>query len=347
MTRFAVMLFLLSMTAFTSAVHADAESDAIDALKKVGATILRDEKDATKPVVNVIFKSGPAPLTEVLPHLAAFPKLHALSFPYVKGLNDEGAVHLAKLDQLKSLTLVGTSLSDKGMKSLAKLTNLERLEMASTPIGDEGLQYLADMTKLRFLGLNATNVTGPGIEHLSKLQALEQLDMFNTPMTDAGLEFFIPLKKLVRLDLNMTCVSDEAVKTLRDARPDLKIQANPIPKALTDIQGEWKLESLTIAGKVIENPGDRTFTIRGKMGGTPFPRLGFRVFQFDPSKNPKTVDSGFEGKESFNAEMLGIYRWENETLTLCLAKSKKDRPTEFTSTAENGFELRVYKRSKK
>lgn len=205
------------------AARGDPETDAVEALKKVGAQILRDDDDPAKPVVNVIFKTGKEPVADALPHLAALPKLRAVSFPYVIKLDDEGAKHLAKLDGLRQLTLVGTSLTDKGMEHLSKLKNLERLELASTPVGDAGFKHLAGLTKLRHLGLNATKVTGEGFKELHELKALEHVTLFNTPATDAGLKQLAGLKGLKRVDLKSTKVTDAGKKELQQALPDLKI----------------------------------------------------------------------------------------------------------------------------
>lgn len=335
--------------------NADAEGDAIRAVEKAGGRVIRegeergDKKDAAKPadavrpVVNVIFGSN-KPVAGALPHLAAFPKLRALSFPYVPALDDAGAKHLAGLASLEQLSLVGTGLTDKGMKHLAGLERLQRLELASTPVTDAGLEHLAGLKKLRSLGLNATKVTGRGLKNLAGLDDLQEVTLFNTPMTDAGLEHLAALKGLKRLDLTTTGVTEEGVKDLKEKRPALTVRATPVPKALAGIQGDWVLNSLTAAGKSVERPAARAFSVRGKIGSHE-PAAGPLLVQFGGGE--KAADAGYEGKGGFQVVRRGIYKLDGDVLTICLAASGKDRPTEFASTPGNGAELRVYQRAKK
>jgi internalin A len=224
MRLFAGIPIACFLLAAPGVVHADAASDAVQAVEKVGGRVIRDDTDPGKPVVNVIFQGGKEQVTDALPHLKAFPKLQALSFPYVKSLDDKGSQHLAKLTGLKSLTLVGTSLTDAGLKNLADLANLERLELAGTPVTDAGLKHLAGLKKLRYLGLNATAVTGDGLKDLSGLKDLEQIELFNTPVTDAGLKHLHGMKGLKRVNLRGTKVTDSGKKELQAAIPGLKIE---------------------------------------------------------------------------------------------------------------------------
>jgi internalin A len=206
-----------------SNASADDEADAIAAVKDVGGTIYRDEKDPAKPVVNVVFKSGEEQVNDVVPYLKFFPKLRALSFPYARTLDDEGMKSLNKLTGLTSLTLVGTSITDKGLEQLASLKNLESLQLSNSAITDAGLKHLVGMKKLKFLELNATKVTGASLKDLQGLTALEHITFFNTPLNDAGAKQLASFKSLKRVELSKSKVSETATAELKKAMPDLTI----------------------------------------------------------------------------------------------------------------------------
>jgi uncharacterized protein (TIGR03067 family) len=60
------------------------------------------------------------------------------------------------------------------------------------------------------------------------------------------------------------------------------------------------------------------------------------IFHLDPTKQPKTVDFFYLDKDA--RALLGIYRLENDKLTLCWSvapKKPEDRPTEFSTKGKN------------
>lgn len=67
---------------------------------------------------------------------------------------------------------------------------------------------------------------------------------------------------------------------------------------------------------------------------------------FDSTKKPKTIDFTPTEGGGKGDHFLGIYQLGKNTRKLCFAPSDKDRPTEFSSTAENQHILVTLKRVK-
>ncbi len=109
-----------------------------------------------------------------------------------------------------------------------------------------------------------------------------------------------------------------------------------LPKDLAALQGKWKAVKLSFAGKDI--PADEItkknsmLEIKGDEG-TPSEDGKTQKpgkLKVDGSKTPAeiTVDTPDMGK------MVGIYKIEKDTLTMCFSLDEKVRPTKFEGTKE-------------
>lgn len=138
-----------------------------------------------------------------------------------------------------------------------------------------------------------------------------------------------------------------AMLILAPARSDEKDAG--AKKELAKLQGQWMLESQTLAGRKfdeIDFKGDGIAfkgskyvdQSNGKDQGTA------KVTSVNPAKNPPEMDLELEDGTDKGQLRLAIYKLEGDTLTICLSGV---RPTEFKSTAENGALLSVYRRAKK
>lgn len=129
------------------------------------------------------------------------------------------------------------------------------------------------------------------------------------------------------------------------------------PKKENGIVGEWIPESMTMAGKAAKAPtsalryeftADGKWIIRreGKDGpGTP------REFKVDTKADPNTIDVGSPAKGGVagaagGLSMLGIYKVEGDTLTICFAPGG-ERPTSFVPDENARHMVMVLKRAKK
>jgi uncharacterized protein (TIGR03067 family) len=126
---------------------------------------------------------------------------------------------------------------------------------------------------------------------------------------------------------------------LAHAAPALKDR----PKTEPGLAGDWEVVELTMAGQPIDLRGVHTgfrFTADGRWGQVNGSREPERLARFtvDPATGPASLNlSG--ANNSGGPVMVGIYRLDGDTLTLCLVPAGSPRPTEFTSAAGTLYQL--------
>jgi uncharacterized protein (TIGR03067 family) len=118
-------------------------------------------------------------------------------------------------------------------------------------------------------------------------------------------------------------------------------------KDLENLQGTWKVQSATRAGK--EAPADEISKDKLTFDGNRITvfngnREEKATFQLDASKKPPTIDITPDNNAT---KALGIYHLEGETLKLCFTKPGSERPKEFASKEGSEVALVVLKREKK
>lgn len=113
-------------------------------------------------------------------------------------------------------------------------------------------------------------------------------------------------------------------------------------KDIDRLQGEWEIERIEVAGKVI--PGkeikERKLTLKGdQLIPVDSPNDPAKV-QLNPEKKPAEIDLTDKDKKT----MPGIYRIEGDHWEVCFADPGGARPTEFKSSADGKTSLMVLKR---
>ena len=130
-------------------------------------------------------------------------------------VTDDWLACLEGLPYLRRLRLCATPhVGDAGLKHLAKLDQLESLTLEYVPISDAGLEHLQHLLHLRTLALTGTRVTGPGLRYLKGLSQLYDLDLRQTPIGDEGLACLQELTRLERVGLGDTRITDDGLAYL-------------------------------------------------------------------------------------------------------------------------------------
>jgi uncharacterized protein (TIGR03067 family) len=122
-----------------------------------------------------------------------------------------------------------------------------------------------------------------------------------------------------------------------------------LPKDLAALQGKWKVVKMTVGG--MDLPADEltkkvmTLDIKGdeatpSEGGVAKKKPG--KVNVDGSKTPAeiTINTPDMGK------MVGIYKLEKDTLTMCISFDEKTRPTKFESTKDAPVAVMVLEKVK-
>lgn len=120
------------------------------------------------------------------------------------------------------------------------------------------------------------------------------------------------------------------------------------------IVGEWEVESITTNGtrSAVGKGLQYTFTADGKWlifrnGRETSPTIN-RGFTADAKPNPPTVDLTTSRAGGPEVRLIGIYKVDADTLTICSTRAKgADRPTRFEAPEGSGNTMYVLRRPKK
>lgn len=115
-------------------------------------------------------------------------------------------------------------------------------------------------------------------------------------------------------------------------------------------QGTWRTSSSIYNGQAAPEDLVRSITrtvekdhVVWKRDGKSF--AGTRI-ELDPSRDPKTIDVIPDGGKDCGERVLGIYKLEQDRLTICMAAPGKPRPVAFAADKGSGSTLRTFIREK-
>jgi len=168
------------------------------------------EKTATVVPTKTISIAAANPI-----NIDAIKKLNVVVTPIQSGSNGL-SLNFVNLKNFNS-TMLDQAMELKEQIVQMKLTN--------QPVTDQDLQKIKQFTNLRQLQLEKTKVTDEGMDQLTSMQSLEQLNLYGTSVSDKGLEKLVACKNLKNLFLWKTNATAEGIAKLKQALPNLTIEA--------------------------------------------------------------------------------------------------------------------------
>ncbi|WP_406697063.1 TIGR03067 domain-containing protein [Singulisphaera sp. Ch08] len=120
-------------------------------------------------------------------------------------------------------------------------------------------------------------------------------------------------------------------------------------RELTALQGSWSLVSLDVNGESLsDQPEAPSLLVSNALYVTV--RDGRRTsygFRLEPSTDPKAIELTLENGPDKGQILKGIYKLEGDLFTVCHGLTPQDdRPVEFSTGAESGHTLIVWRRAK-
>lgn len=122
----------------------------------------------------------------------------------------------------------------------------------------------------------------------------------------------------------------------------------PARQELNKQQGTWVTVSFRHDGQ--ERPGEVVRTITRTVDGdhVVWKRDGKSfagtTIALDPGQSPRAIDVSPDGGPTRGKWVLGIYKIENDTLTICMAGPDQPRPRDFKAEKGSKLTLMVLKR---
>ncbi len=118
-----------------------------------------------------------------------------------------------------------------------------------------------------------------------------------------------------------------------------------------ELAGTWQAVSYALDGKKAPDEDMKKIQLVIDAGGKATALRESKVFiasttKIDPASNPMTIDITFTEGDLKGQSALGIYKIEDDVLTICRAAPDATRPTEFASKSGSGHTLMTYKREK-
>ena len=127
-------------------------------------------------------------------------------------------------------------------------------------------------------------------------------------------------------------------------------QDDAAKREMKKLEGIWATVSIEAAGEKVTDK-DKIKTRKLTTKGDKYTlKVGDETVEgtidINPTKKPKTIDVKPASGSNKGKTLLGIYELDGDSLKICLAPPGKDRPTAFSTAAEDGQQLVVYKREK-
>lgn len=198
--------------------------------------------------IGVAFPDTMLVTPEIIDRVAKVPNVRGLSLTDVQPTPDL-LPRIAKIKRLEHLDLDELRLTDDGLRTLAPLKRLRTLICANDTITNEGAKVLAKFRELRELRLDTRRLTGAGFQTLAQLTKLEVLKLAKAD--DAAIRHLSGLKRLRKLELAGTKVTGRGLENF-PLLTDLEVPTTQLDDAgMASIAALPRLHFLNIYGTQI------------------------------------------------------------------------------------------------
>lgn len=140
-------------------------------------------------------------------------------------LGDVGRLQLLHLHNAPSITL-------QGLQQLAKLGEMKELSLSGSNIGDSVVPFLGSLKKLKKLRMRGTAITGEGFSPLGDSNIVD-LELAETAFGNSGMPAIASMPALTKLNLWLTKIDDEGLESLRGKTSLTSLNLDNIPE-ITD-----------------------------------------------------------------------------------------------------------------
>lgn len=212
-----------------SSSMSDTESASFEALRGLGAIIVKDANNSHPASVNLIGPKVEAALDEAVGHVGNLPYVNHLDVANLP-ITDEHAKTFSELSKINSLVVSNTKITDAGLKSLSSLSKIDSLYIDETAITASSVDVIAGFSKLKILDLSACDVLS-NLGALEKCPDLEWLVLKNSAIDAGTMDMIANLPSLRRLSLEGSTVADADIQRLKSAKPSLQIDRAAAPEA--------------------------------------------------------------------------------------------------------------------
>lgn len=167
---------------------------------------------------------------------------------YLK-ITDAGFKQLSELHDLRSLSIVGTSISYQGLRELLNFPKLQQLALGG-PFAHGRMESIAQLTDLRELTLLRTKVKDEQFGQIRQLKKLTHLRIVNQGLSNAALSHLQYLPKLEMLDVRCRLIDNGGlaeiakIKTLKQLHLYGSLESHEDPKQRFDEEGYRQLAGL-------------------------------------------------------------------------------------------------------
>jgi uncharacterized membrane protein len=208
-----------------------AKTTSVTTVVKITETVNAEEPP---PIEKTTTVAPTKPVSNVAPDIATVAPAKTISIAAANPVNIEAIkklnVVVTPIQQgSNGLSLNFVNLKNFNNKMLDQAIGLKEqvvhLKLTNQPVTDQDLQKIKQFNNLRLLQLEKTKVTDDGMDQLKSMESLEQLNLYGTAVSDKGLEKLAACKNLKTLFLWKTNATPEGIAKLKQALPDLTIEA--------------------------------------------------------------------------------------------------------------------------